>query len=124
MRPIHTQTINLGTMLRIVGIGLLIVLILVYVLFQARNVLQGPTIVLSGVYDVVQHDRTVTIQGVAQNIVKLTLNGREIHTTEAGDFTQMLVLENGYTIVELSAHDRFGRISSLTREYVYVPQST
>jgi hypothetical protein len=69
----------------------------------------------------VSHTQHVTVTGTAKNIVKLTLNGREIHTNETGDFTHELVLENGYTILTLAAQDRFGRATSLTRTYVYVP---
>ena len=116
--------ITLGTVIRFLGLVTVIVLIIVYVQFQARNILLGPTISLSSSDMVVQHERTIVLTGVARNIVKLTLNGREIHTNEKGDFTQTLVLENGYTIIELAAQDRFGRTTSLMREYVFVPQST
>ncbi len=117
-------SITLGILLRFIGIVTLIVLIFVYVQFQARNILLGPTISLTDSYETVQHERTIVLQGIAHNIVKLTLNGRAIHTTEQGDFTQTLVLENGYTIMELTAQDRFGRVTSLKREFVFVPQST
>ena len=120
----NSVNVTLGSILRFIAVVLLIVLILVYVQFQARNILLGPTISLNDSYEAIQHERMITLQGMARNIVKLTLNGREIHTTEQGDFTQILVLENGYTIIELTAQDRFGRVTSLRREYVFVPQST
>lgn len=114
------SNITLGTFLQFIGIGFIVVLILLYVQFQARNILLGPTIALTNASPVLQHERTLTLAGKAQNIVKLTINGREIHTNEQGEFAQALVLENGYTIVTLRAQDRFGRETTLTREYVYV----
>ncbi len=118
------STITLGTCIRFVGIASLIVLIVVYVQFQARDVILGPTITLNGTYTPVQHERTVALEGLTHNIVKLTLNGREIHTTIHGEFSQSIVLEKGYTIIELHAEDRFGRTTSLRRAFVYVPLAT
>lgn len=117
------SNLTLGSIVQLVSILALIVGILAYVQFQARNIILGPTISLSNDPSVVQHERTVTLEGMARNIVKLTLNGKEIHTNERGEFSHLLVLENGYTIMTLRAEDRFGRTTSLTERYVYVPQS-
>jgi hypothetical protein len=117
------KTITLGSCLRLIGIGTLVVLMVVYVRFQARNVISGPSITLDGTYTPLQHERRITLEGATHNIVKLTLNGKEIHTDEAGIFTHPLVLEDGYTIIELNAQDRFGRTTTITRKYVYEPLS-
>lgn len=94
-----------------------------YVLFQARNIISGPEIILTDSYTPIQHEKIITLTGITKNIVKLTLNGKEIHTDERGAFTQMLVLAQGYSIVSLTAKDRFGRMTEVRREYVYVPPS-
>jgi len=111
---------TLGTAIRFIGIVILICIVLWYVQFQARSFLQGPTLVLEE-KEVVQHERSIILAGKTSNIVRLTLNGREIYTNREGSFTQTLVLEDGYTIMKLEAHDRFGRNTSLLRSYVYVP---
>jgi len=120
MRFIRSLNLTLGSCIKFTGIALLLIAIVFYIHFQARNLILGPTITLSGSYEPVQHERIIMLTGTARNIVKLTLNGREIHTDEQGAFTQPLVLENGYTVASLNARDRFGRTTSLTREYVYV----
>ena len=51
----------------------------------------------------------------------LTLNDREIYTDKNGVFTEALVLENGYTVATLTAHDRYGRTQELTETFVYAP---
>lgn len=117
------RSISFSTFIRLFGGIVLLVSIIWYVQFQARNILEGPSIALTSEYIPVQHERSVDLTGNAHNIVKLTLNGREIHTDESGAFTQTLVLPNGYTIMELTAQDRFGRTTSLVRKYVYVPPS-
>ncbi len=114
--------ITLGSILRFTGVVILFGLIFLYIQFQARNILLGPIISLTESYETIQHERTIVLEGIAHNIVKLSLNGREIHTNEQGEFIQTLVLENGYTIMELTAQDRFGRVTSLRRTFVFVPQ--
>ena len=121
MRFITSFTPTLGTILRILSIVLLVGLIVFYVVFQARNILQGPTITMTDTYTPEQHERMITLTGKTHNIVKLTLNGKEIYTNEAGDFSHTLILENGYSVTTLRALDRFGRSTSVVRKYVYVP---
>lgn len=123
MTAFQSTHFSLGTYLKFLSIASIGVLIVWYVHFQARNFIQGPEIVLSGSYEALQHERRIAIEGNAQNIVKLTVNGKEIHTNKRGDFSHELVLENGYTIMSIDAQDRFGRRTSLVREYVYVPES-
>ena len=118
------RSISFSTSIRFIFGMVLLVGIVWYVQFQARNIIQGPTINLTSEYVPLQHERSIGLVGHAQNIVKLSLNGREIHTDESGVFTQTLVLPNGYTIMELTAQDRFGRTTSLQKTYVYVPLST
>lgn len=93
--------------------------ILWYLIFQSRNLIQGPTITLTTETGGVQSERVITLEGVAENIVSLSLNGRQIHTDQKGAFTEALVLENGYTIMTLTAEDRYGRSTSLSRSFVY-----
>ena len=120
MSTAKSTGITLGTILRGVLIVGLIVFVIVYVKFQARNLIQGPTISLLGTYEVVQNNQKIVLEGTAKNIVNLTLNGRNINTDEKGNFVQTVYLEKGYTILTLYAEDRFGRPTSLRREYVYV----
>lgn len=121
MSSVFTSTWTLRKCLRVLGVGILIGITLIYVLFQARNLIQGPAIILTDTYTPVHQDKIITLSGKAENIVKLTLNGKEIHTDAEGVFSHDVVLERGYTIVTLAAQDRFGRSTSVVREYVYVP---
>lgn len=99
-------------LLIVVGVGW-------YASFQARNFIEGPAITLKSPGEAVQHDRMITIEGTAENIVSLTLNGSSIFTDEAGNFEERLVLENGYTIMTLTATDRYGRETKVSRPFVY-----
>ena len=121
MTPLKDSTITFARLLRIFAGFLLGVFVLTYVLFQARNLLLGPSVILEKEPILVYGERTIILEGIARNIVSLNLNGREIHTDENGLFNEQLVLENGYTIMTLRAQDRYGRVRTLSREFVYKP---
>jgi hypothetical protein len=92
---------------------------IVYTLFQARLLIEGPQILVTNEPQTVQYTRTLVIQGNALNIVSLFLNGRPIVTDETGKFSETIVLENGYTVVRLDATDRYGRSVFVERSFVY-----
>ncbi len=121
MEPINTSPIALRHILKFIFLAILSVFIIGYVLFQARNLIGGPVIQLVNEPQSIQTNQMVLLEGETRNIVSLTLNGREIHTDEAGVFSERLVLESGYTIMTLRAADRYGRTESLQRQFVYVP---
>lgn len=112
---------TLGRVLSGVGVALLVLFIFLYMQFQARNFLQGPEVSLRGEYYPVQLSEVLTIAGNAQNIVRLTLNGREISTDAEGWFSETIQLEKGYAIYTLYAEDRYGRSTTVERGYVYNP---
>jgi hypothetical protein len=106
-----------------VGSIALLVVISVYVLFQARFMIAGPQIVLINEAPIHNNARVVKLEGTAFNITHLWLNDRPIFTDEAGHFTEALVLENGYTVATLRAKDRYGRETRVERSFVYTPAS-
>jgi len=108
---------------RATGAFVTILLVLLYIGFQSRILLLGPQVVLTSDLEVVQNERFVTITGQAQNLVRITLNGRQIFTDEAGNFEEDVFLENGYTIVTIAAVDRYGRQTKVERSFVYTPAS-
>jgi hypothetical protein len=123
MRPLAIPTVSIERILKIGFIVFLVILFAGYAGYQARNLIQGPSITLLGEFGSVQTDRAVTLVGTARNVVVLRLNGREIHTNEQGRFEHTLTLENGYTIMTLEAEDRYGRKTDLTRSFIYKPNS-
>ncbi len=121
MSPITIPSVSIERYLKI-GFGVLLgVFFLTYAVYQARNLIQGPTITLSAEVEIVQSARGLTISGIARNVVVLRMNGKEIYTNERGAFEHTLTLENGYTIMTLEAEDRYGRKTDLTRSFIYKP---
>lgn len=86
------------------------VLLIAYVLFQARFVILGPQIHITSPKDNATLDSNVVIvSGTAQNVAYLSLDGRQIYTDKAGNWSEKLIAPEGISILELSARDRFGR---------------
>jgi len=115
---------SLRTVLVVTGVFGGGILLIAYLTFQARFLLQGPVITLATEPEIVQYERVVMLSGSVKNITHLTLNGRQIFTNELGYFDEALVLENGYTIATLAATDRYGRETNVTRPFVYQPTDT
>jgi hypothetical protein len=103
--------------------GLVSLLIVLFVLFQARYLITGPRIVITEAPEGPQSERQVFLAGTAYNISRLWLNDRPIYTDATGNFKEALVLENGYTIATLRAEDRFGRTTTVTYPLVFAPAS-
>lgn len=123
MSPLRVHSVSFSSILTYVCIGVLAVLLCGYVIFQARLLIEGPQITLVDEPSSVQSERQIALTGTTKNITEITLNGRQIVTDQAGYFEESIVLENGYTIVSLEAHDRYGRKTTLEREFVYTPLS-
>ncbi|MCA9354213.1 MAG: hypothetical protein KC877_01705 [Candidatus Kaiserbacteria bacterium] len=105
----------------IIAIGL--VLMVFYILFQARYLIMGPQITLHDVPEIRQNQRQIELTGAAYNISRLWLNDRPIYTDAQGNFKEALVLENGYTVATLRAEDRYGRETTVTQAFVYAPMN-
>ncbi len=119
MQPLSLPPVSIERILKYLFVALCIVFFASYTYFQARNLIHGPSIVLSTEFETIQRERSLLLTGNARNVVVLRLNGREIHTDERGNFSETLVLQNGYTVMTLEAVDRYGRDTTLERTYIY-----
>lgn len=117
-------SVHIGSILRYGVIGILIGIFVLYLVWQGRFLLTGPIVTFAQVPEVEQRDRVVVVTGTAENIVRITLNGREISTTRDGYFEEVIVLENGYTVSTITAFDRYGRSRSYEHTFVYTPAFT
>jgi len=121
MSPIRL-TPSLSTYTRWIVIAVAVGALVLYGVFQARFLLEGPVLALAYEPETVQTSPTVSLVGTAENITSLTLNGRTIYTTDTGAFEELIVLEKGYTVVTLEAADRYGKEVTLERTFVYLPE--
>lgn len=117
----YQEGIRFRTVVRIVLAVLIISILILYVAWQGRFLLTGPQVTFTTTPEVVQTERIVTLAGTAANIVRITLNGRDISTTPGGYFEEAIILENGYTISTITAFDRYGRSRAYEYRFVYTP---
>ncbi len=98
-------------------------LVVGYAYFEAQGFLFGPAItVTSKVTEV--HDPFITIQGRADRIASLSMNGKQISVTENGSFSAPYLLAEGDNRIVLDASDKYGRSRRQVIEIVYTPIAT
>jgi len=103
-----------------ITVCLFFLIVLAYAYFEARNVIQGPQIILAVPAEgLVVHESLVLVRGTASNITELRMNERVIPTTEAGAFEEAHLLAPGYNKITLRATDKTGRETSKDIELVY-----
>lgn len=117
------ETLPFRTLVKIVILAIGLIFVFAYVLFQARYLIVGPQITMTDTLELKQNNRQVFLSGIAFNISHLWLNDRPIYTDAQGHFKEALILENGYTIATLRAEDRYGRITTVTKPFVYAPMN-
>lgn len=123
MAPIKLRYITTPTLLMYGCISIAILLLIAYIVFQARFLIAGPQVTMTFVPDIVQAQRQITLEGKTKNITEISINGRSIATDENGNFSENIILENGYTIVSIEARDRYGRETRHEHQFVYTPLS-
>jgi hypothetical protein len=123
MAPVTLPRFTFRALVKSALIVCFLLLLVLYILWQARFLIAGPRITLTEEPARVHNDRVVTLEGTVANITSLSLNGRQIFTDPTGHFKEALVLENGYTIATIAATDRYGRVTKLERPFMYTPAS-
>lgn len=123
MKYAQGEQFSFRTLIGYFLVTIVVLLILTFIIFQARFLITGPRIVITNAPQGPQNTRQIEISGTAYNISRLWLNDRPIFTDATGNFKEAIVLENGYTIATLRAEDRYGRTTKVDRQLVYVPAS-
>ncbi len=105
-----------------VALGIFFLIVIGYAYFEARGILYGPSIsVTSQVTEV--HDPLIMVQGQAEHIASLSMNGKQISVTENGAFEEPYLLAPGDNRIVLDARDTYGRSREQVIEVVYVPNA-
>jgi hypothetical protein len=106
--------------LRITLIVVAFVLIVGYSYFRAENLLTGPRLeILEPKNGTTLKTPEIVLKGEAKNISFLTLNGRQIYTDSAGNFSRELLLSGGYNIITVVAKDKFNRVVQKSIQLTY-----
>lgn len=114
--------ISLRSILFAACVVVLSLLLLGYIGYQARFFLLGPQITIATAPASPTTDKVVEIAGTTENIVGITLNGKEIFTDPVGTFRERIVLRQGLNTITIEATDRFDRTTRVYKEYVFLPE--
>ncbi len=92
---------------------LLVALVLVFLVYgglKTRNLVSGPKISVDNLVDgmTVSNDY-ITLTGTVRNTSNFSINGNPVPTDRTGAFSYQLLMPSGYSIIKLSAEDRFGK---------------
>ena len=94
-----------------------------YGLFQAREILTGPTLTIDQPKDGMTVSSStspeITISGEARNISFLSLNGLQIFTDGNGKFSRQVALLQGLNVVSLEAKDKFNKSVKKSLQVIY-----
>jgi len=86
------------------------VLIAGYTYYEARNIIQGPIILVEQPTNgTTTEEKSLKVTGQAKNVNSITLNDRPITVDESGTFNEEITLSVGYNVAKVSGKDRFGR---------------
>ncbi len=98
------------------GLGMAVgILLIIYALFQSKNLLQGPIITITGPKNgATLTEKIVKVTGSARNIAYINLNDHQIFVDENGNFSETLIAPYGYSVIKLSARDKFGETEEKT----------
>ena len=101
-----------------------VLLLISYGIFNARNLIIGPTIeIFSPAKDIETTENVIDIKGRAENVAFISLNEKPIFVDKEGLFDEKLLLSPGSNIIEIRARDRFKK-EILKTINIYYKQST
>ncbi|MDO8520826.1 MAG: hypothetical protein Q7S52_01810 [bacterium] len=101
-------------------VGIFIGVIVFYSYYQSRAIIAGPVITIeTPETGVVATTSFIAVKGSVAHATVITLQGRPIFIDLKGQFSEQLLLMNGYNIIELTAKDNEGRMDRKTIELVY-----
>jgi hypothetical protein len=116
---------NSGFNLKLFVVIASVVLLVTYGLFNARDMLIGPTLeIFSPDKNIETKSNMLSIKGRAENISFISLNDKPIHVDTEGFFEEKLLLDPGQNIIEIKARDRFRKEVAQTINVYYKQGAT
>lgn len=94
-----------------------------YGFFQARTLMQGPTLVVTYPHNGAHIEGELfEISGSTKNVTHVFLNGRPVLLSTTGAFTETLATPEGYGVLLIEAKNRFGHHREARIEFFGTPK--
>lgn len=105
---------------RVLGIGVLVVLIVAYVIIRLPSIVGMPSLELANIEDMmVVSTSTFTIAGSMNPADELTINGEAVYPENTGTFSRVVDLEPGFNTFEFRVKRFLGKENVLVRQIFY-----
>lgn len=112
--------------LRLIGIGLIILVGLGYVGFEVMKIFSPPALTVTAPADnLTVASVTITVTGTTDPDATLTVNGKEIYLDERGNFSEIVSLQEGLNVIDVSSVKKRSKPTVVTRRILLhsdVPQ--
>ncbi len=101
-------------------LALFFVALIGYAYYELRGFISGPRIEFPS--EIIQSsEKYILVQGNAERIASLRMNGADIPVTEDGAFEQPFLLAPGLNRIVFDAADKYGRTTQEVLQIVYTP---
>lgn len=110
-----TQKTKQEIIIRLAGkgfLGIIGVLVFGFVGMKIYPIIHGPALDLTNLRDGgIVTEPLVSISGIAKYTHNLIINGNELPLSPNGSFNDKIILNPGYNLISIAAHDQFGTIT-------------
>ena len=111
---------KLKKIIKILSILLITGVVFGYSFMEAEGIISGPQVIIHSPNNGTTVTKPlITIAGVTNNSIRITLNGREIFVDEDGNFTEQILLYPGNNRITTIVYDKFEKQKEETIEIVY-----
>lgn len=111
---------NVLTYIKFYSWVVLILVIVGYILFNSRILIEGPTITIKTPQNGSSTEEKITkLEGETKNTTFISINDRPITIDENGKFSETLLLLPGYNIIVFRIKDKFNRELTKKLELFY-----
>lgn len=118
-RTFKIKSMGLSILLKTALGGLAVVAFLVYLSWQIYGIFQSPKLnVYSPSEGFVTSRLSTMVEGVTEKEVSLTVNGKDIMTSEQGRFEAPVDLSSGVNTITITATKKHGKTATITRHVV------
>lgn len=114
----------LPVVLRFVGMVSIVLVVIGYLIFQVKHIVEPPSLVIYTPEDgMITRDATITVHGKTDTQASIQINGKEVPGTEEGFFEEELTLSEGVNTVMFSAKKKHGKTTIMTHHIIYKKDS-
>ena len=109
----------LPSIMRFLGVGSLVVLVVGYLGWQVKTTITPPTLALYSPQDgLISTRSSIVVFGKTEQETRVSINGQEIATDGSGEFKEPVQLSTGVNTITITAKKKHGKMTEETRHVI------